>query len=287
MFTRAPNVYQSGLSTPSFKKILKKAYQTPAFNRFKKRTGLNSPEVFSSENGGKISPVAFPNLDSPEFFDSYLPEASDSPYVSPRRIVENKSGAIFSQLAGSFTIIFCSALFGNYLGLSEKIALVLPENPHHAMDFLAVAVGLIGRAVINKTKGKATRMLSVYQGLVLSPLVLQDAKMFALASITTDCFLGIVGTISSMVEKQFERYDKIFKVALSALGGISVGTLFLEEVPASYLHEISLINGIVLLNCMVFYETQKAKKGEFTLGNLNFAMMGIVVRLFELLVRRH
>ncbi len=223
----------------------------------------------------------------------------------PERVAEkvyDRIGQVYLHVAAGFAATCTSAFLFAKAGFATKVVTVLmgPNAVLAGIGLLAIGIALIAAIHFTSTENSFLKkglfgLFSVYEGLLLSPLVLINAPVFAGAALATVGITGGLGALALKMQNQFERLEKILQISLGVVAAASLGSLVLPGVAGVFAHQVSLIGGFALFSALVIYDTQKIKTEartnrafdvvEHTMA-IYLDAMNLLTHLFELMNRR-
>jgi len=218
--------------------------------------------------------------------------------------VNEKIGQVYLCTTIGFAASFISANLCALSGLTGKVVAVLCGASAFGSGIGLIAVGISLIAALHFTpkefsgvKQGLYGLFTVYEGLVLSPLVLINAPVFAAASVVTLGVTGALGTLALKMDTQFKRYETIMFVALGVLTCASFAGLFVPAVASVLGHQLAIVGGCALFGAFVIYDMQNVRDAaEANLENfdvidhtmnLYLDAMNLLVRIFELMNKRN
>lgn len=195
-----------------------------------------------------------------------LAAATQPQNLEARHLADQRIGQVYRYSAGLFAASLTSAYGFAKCGMAAKfMTLVLSAGATMTtIGITAVGVGLIAAAYLipkerSFLKWGAVGLFAVYQGLILSPMVLLNAGAFAAAGAATVAVVGGLGALALHLETQFERFEKIMLVALGGIALASLGAVFLSGAAGAFASKLSYIGGFALFGAYVIYDTQKLR----------------------------
>lgn len=210
-------------------------------------------------------------------------------------------GQVYTYTAAGFGISCLSAYLFSAAGLAGKVVTLLTGSAGllTGIGLAAVGIGLIVAMHFSSNSGLKHgfySLFTVYQGVVLSPLVLANGTAFAIGSLATTGIIGGLGAVALKIHTQFQRFEKILFVALCAIGAASLGALVLPGIAGAALNQISIYGGLALFGAYVIYDTQKMREDANFNGphfepiqhatKLYLNAMNILIRLYEIMDKR-
>lgn len=223
-----------------------------------------------------------------------------NPLPSEVSLINQKIGRIYAYSAAAFGITFASAIAfaKNGFAMAVLSVCVKASVPMTFLVLLAVGVGLIATTYLISKERSTLRhslygLFAVWEGLVVSPLVLLNAPAFAAAAVTTVVLTGGLGVMAMVLKESFEKYERILGIALGIIVVASLGALVLPTGAAAFAHEISLIGGIAVFGCLVIYDTHRARSRALApeFDEINHSMhiyldvLNLFVRMWEVFER--
>lgn len=207
--------------------------------------------------------------------------------------VNQKVGKVYTYVAAAFAATVATAKACAHTNLAWT-AVSMYSGLGSGLFLVATSIALIALtawAPKNSTlKHAAYGAFALWQGFVLSPLVLINSTAFLAAGAITAATMGTLGIAAMRMKESFEKYEKILFVALGAIALASLGALALPEAAAAWAHEISLFGGLATFSAFTIYDTHKAreeaKKPKF--DTIDHAMgiyldtLNLFIRIFEL-----
>lgn len=179
--------------------------------------------------------------------------------------VEQRVSKVYAYAAFGLALTAISAFVFAKIGFTATLLSTLVASPTLAVIFLgAIGIGLVAATILlpkekSVLKHGAYGLYSVFQGLVLSPLVLLNPASFGLAAGGAAALTGGLGVLAMHLKENFERYERILMVGLGAIALASFGVLCLPAVPALIAEKISLYGGFALFSTLIIYDTHRAR----------------------------
>lgn len=179
--------------------------------------------------------------------------------------INERVGQVYLHTAFALGITSCSARIFAKARYAPIVFSALVNSPLISVAALtAIGVGLLMAAGCSPKENSLARygfygLFTVFQGLVLSPLVLIDSAAFTAATLSTVALTGGLGVLAMNVKTSFEKYEKILKICLGALALISLSSLLLPASAAAIASKISYLGGFALFSCYIIHDTHKAR----------------------------
>lgn len=188
------------------------------------------------------------------------------PHMSQAEFINEQVGKVYLCSAKAFAGTLATALVCAKTSLAARmLATYTSATLPGILALTAVGIALVAFIHFTPREDSAQKyglfgLFSVWNGLVISPLVLFNTSMFIAAASTTVVITGGLGIAAMRLKHSFERYETIMQVALSAICLASLGALAFAPAAAAFAHEISFIGGLALFSCYVITDTQEARE---------------------------
>lgn len=175
--------------------------------------------------------------------------------------INEKVAQVYAYVAGGFGITCVTAAVFAWAGLAVSVMTI-----GSALFLTVVGVSLLFAMKVTSQKDNSWLkhglygMLSVWGGVVVSPLVLVNAPVFFAAAATTVALTGGLGIMAMHLKESFAQYERILMVALGAITLASFGALVLPAGAAAFAHEVSLIGGFAVFGALVVYDSHQARE---------------------------
>lgn len=180
-------------------------------------------------------------------------------------LVNQRVGQVYAHVAGALGATAIAAAASAKMGFAVTVLSAMASSPLlTGCGFLAIAVGLMAAVRFSSKENPALRygcygLFTVAQGVFLSPLVLINGAAFAAATASTVVLTGGLGLAAMSIKENFEKYEKIALVALGAISLASVGALVLPAAAAAVSHQVSYVGGFALFSFLTVLDTHKAR----------------------------
>ncbi|HSX26336.1 MAG TPA: Bax inhibitor-1 family protein [Chlamydiales bacterium] len=223
-----------------------------------------------------------------------------NPADVPIETVNQRVGEVYAYAALGLAISAISAAVFAKIGFTAVVVSAVMSCPIlGCLTLLAIGVGLIAATLLvpkekSLLKHGCHGLFTVFQGLVLSPLVLINPIAFAAATAGAVALTGGLGALAMKLKTSFERYEKILMVGLGAIALASIGSLFLPGAAGLIAHKISFFGGFALFGALVIHDTHKARREaqlpEFDPLKHSMAIyldaVNLLVRLWEIFAKK-
>lgn len=182
-----------------------------------------------------------------------------------RENVNKKIGEVYAHVAAGLTITFVAAAAISYTPLAGMVITAMVASPFITLiTAVAIGAGLIwaihSTSVDNMDQKRLLgAVFAVFQGVILSPLVVFNAPVFALAGLAATTLTGVLGVIGMKTNIDFGRFQQITFIALAVITVASIGGLFVPAL-AGAAYEMSLWAGVSFFSAFVVWDTQKARE---------------------------
>lgn len=228
------------------------------------------------------------------YIRAFIGEEADH-FKTETELINEKIGRVYAYVAEGFLITTASSVAFAKLGFAATVISFFSNVTLAPFILCAIGIGIIVKTIFTKKEEASLKHglfcgFALWEGLVISPLVLINAPVFVAAAATTTLVMGGLGVMANALKEGFERYEKILFVALTALTVISFGSLLLGS---PFLHEVCVIGGIALFSAYVIYDTQKVRSQALSpqFDEINHAMglyldaMNLLIRIYDIYSR--
>lgn len=178
-------------------------------------------------------------------------------------LINEKVARVYGYTAAAFAVACTSAFAWAKLGVAVTLINTL-GTWGGAAALLAVGISLIVATRFTNKEQTAQKhglygAFAVWEGLVLSPLVLMNAPAFIAAGVTTVAVTGSLGFLAMKMKQTFEKYERILLLGLGGIAAASLGAVLFKGVVGAIAHKVSMVGGTALFSAFVIYDTHKAR----------------------------
>lgn len=210
-------------------------------------------------------------------------------------LVHVRISKVYAYTAGMFAASCASAWVFAKSGLTLKTVNCLAASPTLSLvGLLAIGIGLLFATLFTAKENAMQKhgllgMFTLWEGFIISPLVLLNGTAFAAATATTVAVVGSLAALAMKLQESFAKYEKVLMVGLGAIALASLGALCLPAAAAAFSHEVSFIGGLALFSALVIYDTHIARQEAVTEDfdevnhsiNIYLDAVNLLIRIWE------